>query len=40
VIVDEFDGWKGFYFMTAATALSALISLAGWGFHKSEKVDS
>jgi MFS family permease len=40
VIVDKFDGWKGFYFMTAATALSALISLFGWSFHKSEKVDS
>jgi len=35
VIVDKFDGWKGFYFMTAATALAATISLAGWGFHKS-----
>jgi MFS family permease len=40
VIVDKFDGWKGFYFMTGATALSALISLSGWSFHKSEKVDS
>jgi MFS family permease len=40
VIVDKFDGWKGFYFMTAATALSALISLFGWSFHKSEKVES
>ncbi len=40
VIVDKFDGWKGFYFMTGATALSALISLCGWSFHKSEKVDS
>ena len=37
VIVDKFDGWKGFYFMTAATALAALISLAGWGFHKIEE---
>lgn len=35
VIVDKFDGWKGFYFMTSATALAATISLAGWGFHKS-----
>ncbi len=34
VIVDEFDGWKGFYFMTGATALAALISVAGWNFHK------
>jgi MFS family permease len=40
VIVDEFDGWKGFYFMTGATALAALISIAGWSFHKSEKVAS
>lgn len=34
IIVDKFDGWKGFYFMTGATALAAIISLAGWGFHK------
>jgi MFS family permease len=34
VIVDEFDGWKGFYFMTGATALAALISIAGWNSHK------
>ena len=34
VIVDKFDGWKGFYFMTASTALAALISVAGWSFHK------
>jgi MFS family permease len=34
VIVDKFDGWKGFYFMTGATALAALISIAGWNFHK------
>ena len=40
VIVDEFNGWKGFYFMTGATALAALISIAGWSFHKSEKVAS
>ena len=40
VIVDKFDGWKGFYFMTAATALAALISISGWRFHKGEKVSS
>jgi MFS family permease len=34
VIVDKFDGWKGFYFMTGATALAALISVTGWSFHK------
>lgn len=37
VIVDEFDGWKGFYFMTGATALAALISVAGWNFHKNSE---
>ena len=36
VIVEEFDGWKGFYFMTAATALATVISCFGWGFHKNE----
>ena len=36
VIVEEFDGWKGFYFMTAATALATVISCFGWGFHKEE----
>ena len=36
VIVQTFDGWTGFYFMTAATALATLISCFGWGFHKSE----
>ena len=36
VIVEEFDGWKGFYFMTAATALATVISCFGWGFHKKE----
>jgi MFS family permease len=39
VIVDKFDGWKGFYFMTGATALAALISIAGWNFHK-ERVNT
>jgi MFS family permease len=38
VIVEEFDGWKGFYFMTAATALATVISCFGWGFHKEEVV--
>jgi MFS family permease len=36
VIVEEYDGWKGFYFMTAATALATVISCFGWGFHKNE----
>ncbi len=36
LIVQSFDGWKGFYFMTAATALATLISCFGWGFHKDE----
>ena len=36
VIVQTFDGWTGFYFMTGATALATLISFFGWGFHKSE----
>jgi hypothetical protein len=36
VIVEEFDGWKGFYFMTGATALATVISCFGWGFHKEE----
>jgi MFS family permease len=36
LIVEKFDGWTGFYFMTAATALATLISCFGWGFHKSE----
>jgi MFS family permease len=36
LIVEAFDGWTGFYFMTAATALATLISCFGWGFHKSE----
>jgi MFS family permease len=36
VIVEKFDGWKGFYFMTAATALATVISCFGWGFHKEE----
>ena len=36
LIVEEFDGWKGFYFMTAATALATVISCFGWGFHKEE----
>jgi MFS family permease len=35
LIVDKFDGWKGFYFMTGSTALAALISISGWSFHKS-----
>lgn len=35
-IVDEFDGWKGFYFMTAATALATIISLVGLRFHKGD----
>jgi MFS family permease len=34
LIVDKFDGWKGFYFMTGATALAALISISGWSFHR------
>lgn len=38
IIVDKFDGWKGFYFMTGATALAALISLTGWGFHKESQL--
>jgi MFS family permease len=37
LIVDKFDGWKGFYFMTGSTALAALISISGWSFHKSNK---
>lgn len=36
-IVEEFDGWTGFYFMTAATALATLISCFGLGFHKEER---
>jgi MFS family permease len=36
LIVEAFDGWTGFYFMTAATALATLISCFGWGFYKSE----
>jgi MFS family permease len=36
LIVEAFDGWTGFYFMTGATALATLISCFGWGFHKSE----
>jgi len=36
VIVDAFDGWTGFYFMTGATALATVISFFGWNFHKSE----
>ena len=39
LIVERFDGWSGFYFMTAATALATLISCFGWGFHKSEFVE-
>jgi MFS family permease len=39
LIVEKFDGWSGFYFMTAATALATLISCFGWGFHKSEVVE-
>jgi MFS family permease len=38
VIVEEFDGWKGFYFMTAATALATVISCFGLSFHKKEAV--
>ena len=34
VIVERFDGWMGFYFMTAATGLATVISVAGWKFHK------
>lgn len=37
LIVDKFDGWKGFYFMTGSTALAALISISGWSFHKSNE---
>ncbi len=37
LIVDKFDGWKGFYFMTGSTALAALISISGWSFHKYNK---
>jgi MFS family permease len=37
IIVDKFDGWKGFYFMTGATALAAIISVAGWNFHKESR---
>jgi MFS family permease len=37
LIVDKFDGWKGFYFMTGSTALAALISISGWSFHKSSE---
>ena len=37
LIVEEFDGWTGFYFMTAATALATLISCFGWGFHREEE---
>jgi MFS family permease len=37
LIVDKFDGWKGFYFMTGSTALAALISIAGWSFHKNNQ---
>jgi len=36
LIVEEFDGWKGFYFMTAATALATVISCFGLSFHKKE----
>ena len=39
LIVEKFDGWTGFYFMTAATALATLISCFGWGFHKSDFVE-
>jgi len=39
LIVEKFDGWAGFYFMTAATALATLISCFGWGFHKSDVVE-
>jgi MFS family permease len=39
LIVEKFDGWSGFYFMTAATALATLISCFDWGFHKSEVVE-
>jgi MFS family permease len=39
LIVEKFDGWTGFYFMTAATALATLISCFGWGFHKSNVVE-
>ena len=39
LIVEKFDGWTGFYFMTAATALATLISCFGWGFHKSDVVE-
>lgn len=39
LIVEAFDGWTGFYFMTAATALATLISCFGWGFHKSDVVE-
>ncbi len=38
IIVSHYGGWKGFYFITAATALSALISFFGWGsLRKVEK---
>jgi MFS family permease len=37
LIVDKFDGWKGFYFMTGATALAALISISGWSFHREKR---
>ena len=36
LIVETYDGWTGFYFMTAATALATLISCFGWGFHQDE----
>lgn len=36
LIVEEFDGWKGFYFMTAATALATVISCFGLSFHRKE----
>ena len=39
IIVESFDGWKGFYFMTAATALATLTSFFGWGFHKNSAVE-
>jgi MFS family permease len=34
VIVESYDGWKGFYFMTAATGLATIISAFGLSFHK------
>lgn len=39
MLVDRFGGWRGFYFMTAATLLATLLSLIGIRSGKQEVLD-